>query len=366
GGGGACGGCVRGRGAFADREPPRRVRRARPRGPAARRLRDAAAVDLRPHARRRPRARAVPGGVALVGDGLGRPLDRRAARDLSAGFRGAAAALARGAAARLLRDVRAGRGLPPGARLPRAPAGPRHRAARALARGRVDRDRLAGHDGERGAEWPQRRGGGARGRRARAGGRVRQADTEWLAQARGALARGRDQLLSRPHAAGRWKAELETHPTMDAHDLPMREVLGIRPREETALAANWVRSRQQGAGGFATFHGGPSDLSTTIEAYAALRLAGDPPEAEHMKRARELVLGLGGIEASRVFTRMWLALFGEWSWRELPALPPELILLPAWFPLNVYDFACWARQTIVPLTVVAAHPPVRPLPFSLP
>jgi squalene-hopene/tetraprenyl-beta-curcumene cyclase len=84
-----------------------------------------------------------------------------------------------------------------------------------------------------------------------------------------------------------------------------------------------------------------------------------------MKRAREVVLGLGGIEHSRVFTRIWLALFGEWSWDDLPALPPEVILLPPWFPLNVYDFACWARQTIVPLTIVGSHRPVRPLPFSL-
>jgi squalene-hopene/tetraprenyl-beta-curcumene cyclase len=66
-----------------------------------------------------------------------------------------------------------------------------------------------------------------------------------------------------------------------------------------------------------------------------------------------------------VFTRIWLALFGQWSWRDLPALPPEVILLPSWFPLNIYDFACWARQTIVPLTVVAAHRPTRPLPFDL-
>src|SRR4029453_10853660 len=118
-------------------------------------------------------------------------------------------------------------------------------------------------------------------------------DAELLAEARGALARGRDQLLSRQHAQGWWKAELETNVTMDAEDLLMREFLGIRTREETALAANWVRGRQQSDGGFANFHGGPSNLSTTIEAYAALRLAGDPPEAEHMKRARELVLGMG-------------------------------------------------------------------------
>ena len=65
------------------------------------------------------------------------------------------------------------------------------------------------------------------------------------------------------------------------------------------------------------------------------------------------------MERARVFTRMWLALFGEWSWDQIPALPPEVIFLPEWFPLNIYDFACWARQTIVALTVVGAHRPVK-------
>jgi len=73
----------------------------------------------------------------------------------------------------------------------------------------------------------------------------------------------------------------------------------------------------------------------------------------------------GGIAATRVFTRIWLAMFGQWSWDDLPVMPPELIYLPAWFPLNVYDWACWARQTIVPLTVVGSLRPSRPLPFGL-
>ena len=182
---------------------------------------------------------------------------------------------------------------------------------------------------------------------------------------RAAIERARAQLLARQQPAGWWKGELETNVTIDAEDLLMREFLGIRTREETALAANWIRGKQRGDGSWANYYGGPADLSTTIEAYAALRLAGDPPEAEHMKGAREVALALGGIEHARVFTRIWLALFGEWRWDDLPALPPELILLPPWFPLNVYDFACWARQTIVPLLIVGAHRPVRPLPFSL-
>jgi squalene-hopene/tetraprenyl-beta-curcumene cyclase len=71
------------------------------------------------------------------------------------------------------------------------------------------------------------------------------------------------------------------------------------------------------------------------------------------------------VENARVFTHIWLALFGLWPWEDVPALPPEVIYLPSWFPLNVYDFACWARQTIAALTIVRTERPVRPLPIDL-
>ncbi|HLY48275.1 MAG TPA: squalene--hopene cyclase, partial [Solirubrobacteraceae bacterium] len=127
----------------------------------------------------------------------------------------------------------------------------------------------------------------------------------------------------------------------------------------------WIRSQQRADGSWAKFAGGPGDLSTTIEAYVALRLAGDPPEAEHMRAASSFVRGAGGLQRARVFTHIWLALFGAWSWDEVPTLPPEMILLPAWFPLNPYDFACWARQTVVALSVVMAYRPQRRFNFTL-
>jgi squalene-hopene/tetraprenyl-beta-curcumene cyclase len=171
----------------------------------------------------------------------------------------------------------------------------------------------------------------------------------------------RDHLLSLQHEAGWWKGNLETNVTMDAEDLMLRQFLGIRDAEQTEQAARWIRSQQRADGTWANFHEGPADLSTTVEAYVALRLAGDDPAAEHMRAAASYVLAGGGIEATRVFTRMWLALFGEWSWDDLPIMPPELIFLPSWFPLNIYDWGCWARQTVVPLTIVNAIRPVRPL-----
>ncbi|MFF4124610.1 squalene--hopene cyclase [Microbispora rosea] len=186
------------------------------------------------------------------------------------------------------------------------------------------------------------------------------------ARAATALEAARDHLLGLQAPEGWWKGELQTNVTMDAEDLLLREFLGVRTAEETAEAARWIRSQQRPDSTWANFHEGPADLSTTVEAYVALRLAGDPPSAPHMRAASAYVRGAGGIESARVFTRIWLALFGQWRWEDLPVIPPEIMFLPPWCPLNVYDWACWARQTIVPLTIVTAHRPVRPLPFGLP
>ncbi len=185
------------------------------------------------------------------------------------------------------------------------------------------------------------------------------------AVARTALDRATSHLLGLQHGQGWWQGELETNVTMDAEDLLFRELLGVRTAEQSAAAARWIRSCQRPDGTWANFRGGDGDLSTTVEAYVALRLAGDRPDAGHMAVAAGWIRDRGGIAATRVFTRIWLAMFGQWSWDDLPVMPPELIYLPAWFPLNVYDWACWARQTIVPLTVVGSLRPSRPLPFGL-
>ncbi|MGI5531486.1 squalene--hopene cyclase [Streptomyces syringium] len=180
-----------------------------------------------------------------------------------------------------------------------------------------------------------------------------------------ATARATRHLLARQDAAGWWKGDLETNVTMDAEDLMLRQFLGIQDERTTRAAALFIRTEQRPDGTWSTFHGGPAELSATIEAYVALRLAGDAPEAPHMAAAALWIREQGGIAAARVFTRIWLALFGWWKWDDLPELPPEIMYLPKWFPLNIYDFGCWARQTIVPLTVVSAKRPVRPAPFPL-
>jgi squalene-hopene/tetraprenyl-beta-curcumene cyclase len=179
--------------------------------------------------------------------------------------------------------------------------------------------------------------------------------------AAGTLSRARDHLLSLQSPAGWWKGELETNVTMDAEDMLLRTFLGVLDPGTLRESSAWIRSQQRADGTWANFYGGPGDLSTTVESYVALKLAGDDAGAEHMRTAREFVLDHGGLERTRVFTRLWMALFGLWSWDDLPALPPELVFFPKWFPFNVYDWACWARQTIVPLTIVGSFRPSRPI-----
>ena len=186
-----------------------------------------------------------------------------------------------------------------------------------------------------------------------------------LDAARRALARGSQHLRGLQHPDGWWKGELETNVTIDAEDLFVRHYLGILTPEQADASARWIRSKQREDGSWATFFGGPADLSTTVEAYVALRLAGDPPDAAHMLGAAHLILDAGGVERTRVFTRMWLSLLSLWSWDEVPVLPPEQIMLPPRAPLSVYSFGCWARQTVVALSIASALRPTVAVPFGI-
>ncbi|HVU76424.1 MAG TPA: squalene--hopene cyclase [Gaiellaceae bacterium] len=182
---------------------------------------------------------------------------------------------------------------------------------------------------------------------------------------RDTLDRAVARLLALQKPDGHWQGELETNVTIDAEDLFLRHHLGLLTDDVAAATATWIRSRQRDDGSFATFFGGPADLSTTVEAYVALRLAGDAPAAEHMRRAARVIRDQGGLERTRVFTRMWLSLLGLWSWDAVPVLPPEQLFLPDRAPLSIYSFGCWARQTIVALQIATTLKPVTPVPFDL-
>jgi squalene-hopene/tetraprenyl-beta-curcumene cyclase len=176
------------------------------------------------------------------------------------------------------------------------------------------------------------------------------------------MERATDHLLSLQHEYGYWWAELESNVTITAEHIFLRHILGIPDAGETARAARYIRAQQREDGTWANWHDGPPELSTMIEAYLALKLAGIPAEEPSMVRARLRILAGGGVENARVFTKIWLAMLGEWDWRAVPMLPPEFVLLPSWSPMSIYSFACWARQTIVPMSIILTARPVVPLP----
>ncbi|MGZ8706324.1 MAG: squalene--hopene cyclase [Gaiellaceae bacterium] len=172
---------------------------------------------------------------------------------------------------------------------------------------------------------------------------------------------GAERLLSLQHPNGWWKGELESNATMIAEHLFLLHFLGLCDAETDRLLANELLARRRADGTWSIWFEGPADLSVTVEAYTALKLAGvDAGEA-----TRQYIRRSGGVARTRIFTRAFLALIGQWPWRRLAHVPVELILLPANGPLSVYDLACWARQTMVSLSVVEALQPVRPSAIDL-
>jgi squalene-hopene/tetraprenyl-beta-curcumene cyclase len=177
-----------------------------------------------------------------------------------------------------------------------------------------------------------------------------------------ALDAGVEKLLSLQQPGGYWVAELESNVTMTAQHIFWHEFLRLADENTVGRCANELLARQRADGTWAIYWRGEPDLAATVEAYAALRMAGLTADDARLAGARGYILEQGGIGASRVFTRMWLALFGLWRWEEIQAIPPELVLLRPELPLSVYSFGCWARQTLVALSIVMHYRPVRRLP----
>jgi len=170
-----------------------------------------------------------------------------------------------------------------------------------------------------------------------------------------ALETGTKRLLELQRPGGWWVGELESNATMIAEHLFMLHFLGLRDRLTDAKLGNELMHRMRADGTWSKWWNGPADLSTTIEAYVALRLVGldtDPQTVAYIRRE-------GGVPKARIFTKAFLALLGQWPWQRVVPVPVELVLLPPSAPLSIYDFACWARQTFVALGAVIALRPVR-------
>ena len=161
---------------------------------------------------------------------------------------------------------------------------------------------------------------------------------------------------------GSWAGILESNACIEAEWLLAFHLLGYEFPDSSGLISG-ILDRQRQDGSWETYYGAvDGDINATVECYAALRSSGFDVADERLVRAREWIVGHGGLSKTRVFTRYWLAMLGEWPWEKTPNLPPEVIRFPSWFSLNIYSLASWARATVVPLCVLSARRFAKPLP----
>jgi squalene-hopene/tetraprenyl-beta-curcumene cyclase len=175
----------------------------------------------------------------------------------------------------------------------------------------------------------------------------------------GAIRAATDAILAQQKPDGHWVYELEADATIPAEYVLLVHYLAEEPDLELEHKIGVYLRRIQGAhGGWPLYHEGAFDISATVKAYFALKMIGDRLDAPHMARAREEIRKRGGAIKANVFTRILLALYGETSWSNVPTVPPELILLPRWFPVHLSKMSYWARTVIVPLLVLCAKRPL--------
>jgi squalene-hopene/tetraprenyl-beta-curcumene cyclase len=190
-----------------------------------------------------------------------------------------------------------------------------------------------------------------------------------LAEATAAMRRAAERLLAEQSAEGYWWAELTADTTLEsdyillqlwmypAHGGSWSPPSPVHAKVERAVHS--ILSRQLADGGFNIYHAGPSEISATVKAYFALKVAGLPVDDPRMARARERILALGGIQASNSFTKINLSLFGLYAREHCPSIPPEIMLLPGNF---LYQMSSWTRAIVVPLAIVHSSNPRRPVP----
>jgi squalene-hopene/tetraprenyl-beta-curcumene cyclase len=180
-----------------------------------------------------------------------------------------------------------------------------------------------------------------------------------------AIGRTRTHLLGLQRSEGYWVGELEGDTILESEYMLLLAYLGQEKSAVACKAAAYLLKQQLPSGGWASYPGGPLELSGSVKAYFALKLTGHDADADEMVRARRAILAAGGAEKINSFTRYYLALLGVISYRQCPAVPPEIMLIPKWAPFNIYEMSAWSRTILVPLSILWAFKPVRNLPPEL-
>ena len=181
-----------------------------------------------------------------------------------------------------------------------------------------------------------------------------------------AVSRAQRYLVSRQAPDGHWVGELEADRALTAEVLLLRHLIDRVDHGIQERAVRHLRRHQNDDGGWSLFERGASDLSATIKIYFALKMAGVGIDDPAMVKARERIHAMGGPARASVFTKIQLALFGEYDWNGVPTMPVEIMLLPPpFFLFNIYEVSYWSRCVIVPLLIIMDRKPITWLPPHL-
>jgi len=181
-----------------------------------------------------------------------------------------------------------------------------------------------------------------------------------------AIELARDWLLARQDdEEGYWCGELEADSTLESDYILLHTLLGTRDGRRFEKCANQILRHQNEDGGWPIFNGGPSNVSASVKAYFALKLAGYEPGHAALVRARKKILELGGVTKVNTFTKIYLCFLGQFDYDAVPAIPPEIVLFPNWFWFNIYEISSWSRAILVPLSIVYAKKPFKKIPEAM-
>jgi squalene-hopene/tetraprenyl-beta-curcumene cyclase len=183
-----------------------------------------------------------------------------------------------------------------------------------------------------------------------------------LERAQEALRKSQQHLLGLQKPEGYWVGELIVDSTLVSDVVAFMHWMGEVDFNKQSGCVKHLLDRQMPDGGWNTYYKGPSELNATLKAYFALKLAGFLPDDPRMIKAHATIVRLGGIPKANTYTKLFLALFGQYPWKHLPIIPSEIILLPTWLYFNIYEMSSWSRAMVVPLSILNHFKPVRHLP----
>ena len=177
-----------------------------------------------------------------------------------------------------------------------------------------------------------------------------------------AISSAQQYLLSNQnHSDGHWVGILEADTTVTSDYIMLMHFLGKVDHEKQRKAVNLLLEHQLSGGGWNIYYGGPSEISASVKAYFALKLAGYSAEELFMQKAKKCILDMGGIMKANCFTKIYLAMFGQVDWQAVPAVPAEMILFPPGFYFSIYEMSYWSRCIVVPLSIAIDKKPHIPV-----